>query len=218
MRKTIVVLFALVCMVSVAMAEQGVGIGGSFQDGFFGPLLKYDWMFSKYFGIECRVSYLTGSEEVDVVAVEKLYQAGTFRGTATITNAGIDVDTDVIPLELALKLVYPNEKWALYMLVGGGYYIYDGEIMKIGGPDASPEDAPGFFGALGCEFRVNGNMVLFADIKYTKATWESEEDYSGSRRQYRGFFSYADFDYEGTQTVEGGLDGVGGTIGLIWKF
>ena len=61
-------------------------------------------------------------------------------------------------------------------------------------------------------------MALFADVQYTQATWESEKDYSGNRTQWYGMFMRADYAYTGTQTVEGGLDGVGGSGGLLWTF
>lgn len=115
-------------------------------------------------------------------------------------------------------MVYPFEKWMPLKAFGGGYYIYTGDIDTAGGPDASPENVLGFFGAVGVEIKLKDNLSLFADVQYTKATWKSEEDYSGSRREWHGIFSYADYDYTGTQTVEGGLDGVGGSIGAVWTF
>lgn len=218
MKRMLLAMGLAAMMAGMAAAGQGVGIGMSYRDEFPGPMIEYEWMFSKYFGLELRASYLTGSQDADVVQKEQHYQGGRYVRSATITTSGGEIDTDVIPLEAALKIVYPFEKWTPYMLLGGGYYIYDGDIPTYGGPDASPENTPGFFGAAGVELAVNETVVLFLEVQYTQATWESEEDYSGSRREWHGAFAYADYDYTGTQTVEGGLEGVGGIAGLLWKF
>lgn len=88
MKKLVIGLSLLGLVATVSIAGQGAGVGGSYQDGLLGPLLKYDWMFSKNFGVECRVSYLTGSQDADVTSTEEHYQSGVHvrsRQTATST-------------------------------------------------------------------------------------------------------------------------------------
>jgi len=221
MKKLALGLVLAVLMAVGAQAEQGVGLGLAYRDSLIGPVVNYTWMFSKYVGVEARVSYLTGEQDVEVKATEEHFQNGNKIRTAIITIDG-DMDVDAIPLEAALRFVYPGEKCTPYLLFGGGYYIYDGDVPSFGlGKKTEAESAPGFFGALGVEVRLKGkkkdNMTLFAEIQYTMAQWEVDEEYSGSRSDFVSLFRRLNYDYTGHQKAEGGLDGVGGIFGVRWK-
>ncbi len=217
MKKMLLVGCFFLAGVILASAEQGVGVGLSYRDDLTGPALGYHWMFSRYFGVEARASYLTGQQDYEVISKEEHSQGGRVVRWSTISTEG-DMDVDAIPLELAVRIAWPFERWSPYLLLGGGYYLFDADIPSFTGQKVEPEDVAGFFAGLGAEWRISDRVALMAEINYTQATWEAKTDYSGSRREYRGFLSHMDYDYTGTQKVEGGLDGVGGNLGVVWMF
>lgn len=224
MKKLILGLGLLIVVSTSSMAEQGLGIGGSYIDGLSGLMVKYEWMFSKYVGLDFRGSYLIGYQDTTATSDEKQYEAGQLVRVYTTTQdkdslGGARMNTTAIPLEIGIKVACPLEQWIPYLLLGGGYYMYDGNVATSGwAPDLSPENVFGFWGAVGVDAKLSANLVLFAEVKYANATWKVEEDYSGSFQGWGYGFSPDPFDYAGTVTAEGGLDGIGGNIGILWKF
>ena len=181
-------------MTVLAMAGQELGVGGSYvtTDGgnMAGILVKYAYGFSDYFGLELRASYLSGTDA----------KADTISGSGyTINNmyGAEGSQATVVPLEAAIKIAYPVKPVVPYILLGGGYYLYTIDLPL----EANPGGVVGYFAAGGIEFDLGNDVGLFVEAKYIQATWETEETCG-----------------LGTMTIEGGINGIGATAGIVWKF
>lgn len=184
-----VVMIAVVCLGMAAVAQAGnrAGVFGSYveQDNSsgYGGGVKYEWMAEQNYGVEARVSYLTGD----------------------------DTDGNVIPLEVGLVGQVPVEKVFLYAGIGGGYYIYQDVAPMIGGWDEEdPDPAFGFYVLGGIRYDLNENLTLFGEVKYTNAEFDMEQSRTTT---IPGVLVRVE-----SMNVSGGLDGVGGNIGLLWRF
>jgi len=124
---------------------------------------------------------------------------------------GEDTDGNVIPLELGLVGQIPVEKVFLYAGIGGGYYIYQDVAPMIGGWDEEdPDPVFGFYVLGGLRYDLNESMILFGEIKYTSAEFDMEQSRTTT---IPGVLVRVE-----SMNVSGGLDGVGGNIGLLWRF
>lgn len=204
--------FCGLATISRGAQESAVGLAYQQIDEMEGIQLKYDWMFSEHFGLEGRISYFSGDMMTDVEYQNDEYYQGQLFYSYTLSGKAT-VPMDAIPLEIALKAVFPTEKINFYILAGGGYYTYDNNSG-----DTTTENVFGYFGAAGFEIRLIEQLSLFADVEYVKATWESHEETVYNQLAYYGPLEGKVYENHQYETIEGGFDDAGLTVGLLWKF
>ena len=122
-----------------------------------------------------------------------------------------DADAGIMPFEAGIVGIIPLGKSnaELFGCVGGGYYTITGDTT-VGSTGLEMDPIFGFYGAAGLNVFVTKNIKLFIDIKYTSAKNEATETTTGG---IAGFYTWTR-----TTSVEYGVDGVGGDIGVMFTF
>ncbi|HHX97777.1 MAG: outer membrane beta-barrel protein [Kiritimatiellia bacterium] len=145
MRKLFLVLLSLAVMTGVALADNGLGIFGTYWDtedlgGGFGGGIKFRGNLGDLFGVDLRASCVT--------------QLDDWEG---------DDDLYLIPLEALLLFRIPLGEYSpvkAYVGGGGGY------VIVPEADDIDFDDDFCFIGVGGIEFALNENVSLFAEAMY----------------------------------------------------
>jgi len=119
-----------------------------------------------------------------------------------------DDDTSVIPLEFGALARFPSDTMELYAGGGIGYYMYDLDIPGGYGIDDPSEF--GFYIMGGIRAPISPTAMFFAEGKFTQAEFEETSDVE--RFSGPGYYGWR------VVSVEGGLDGFGANLGVLWMF
>lgn len=180
--KQTIVLIGLCCLTaSMASAQHGVALLGTYQDAKdgdsgYGGSVRYQYDLNPKadsLRFLAQVGYLTGfGDEESIYDPEENF---TLKG---------DIDADIIPLEIAALYDFAvGRKVGLYAGAGAGYYLTDSDLkftasgvthgmkVNVDVPSAwysyDMDDEFGFFGLIGVERQMVEHTKLFAEVRYT---------------------------------------------------
>ena len=88
--------------------------------------------------------------------------SGTFDG---VTSAATG-DVYAIPLTLALKAIYPIDKWEIYAIGGAGAYFCNAKVSYSGGSPSNSNTVFGGFLGGGVDYNIDRNWFLGVEGTY----------------------------------------------------
>jgi outer membrane protein W len=132
---------------------------GGFNTGFNGEV-AFGHYFNKNFAMELGLGYFESSG-----SGSSIFNAMSGSGTG---------DIYAVPLTLAVKAIYPMDRWEIYAIGGMGAYFCNGKFSISTGSFNSDQSATAFGGFLGggADYTLYDNWFFGIEGKYLWATPE----------------------------------------------
>jgi hypothetical protein len=109
---------------------------------------------------------------------------------------------NVTPLEIGLRVSFPQDSFRPYVAGGAGYYLLDSDFGEV-------DDEVGYYAASGAAFGNPDRIQFFVEATYRKMEGEVQLDPEDLE-------DIDDIDIDDRATFD--LDGFGANLGVRWTF
>jgi opacity protein-like surface antigen len=163
MKKTVLILIALLCMVGITSAQGK--FGASIQGAISLPLADFGDAYKMGFGGLATGTYSV-SPSVDVVVTS---------GYLTyVSKASSDVTFSSIPILGGVRVYFGKDKFLPYVTALAGLYSCTAKVTLFGTSFTSTDSKFGFAGGAGCMYKFNAKTALDITVAYSSIATDTK--------------------------------------------